>query len=214
MIIELDLFNSLSYGSGKKVLCKCDKCGTENKIIKQSILKQKGNTYTLCRKCRTKETGIMNTGIVRSEEHKRKTGIASKGRKPSQLHIDIARKRLTGETNPKWNPDRVAVQLNKKAQKECSQLIHSTLKRTTLKKINKSEIMLGYSKKQLLIHIESLFLEGMSWENRSLWHIDHKKSIKDFLKEGITDPKIINALSNLQPLWAKDNLSKGAKSII
>ena len=75
----------------------------------------------------------------------------------------------------------------------------------------KAESTLGYTYEQLKKHIESQFVEGMSWENRSDWHIDHIKPISVFLKEGIKDPAIINALSNLQPLWAKENLSKGAK---
>lgn len=74
----------------------------------------------------------------------------------------------------------------------------------------KTEALLGYTNEQLEQRIEFNFKDGMSWENRSEWHIDHKKPISRFIKQGITDPKIINALSNLQPLWAKDNLSKGA----
>ena len=74
----------------------------------------------------------------------------------------------------------------------------------------KYEKILGYTCRDLRRHIERQFQEGMSWDNRSEWHIDHIKPIKAFLDEGITDPAIINALSNLQPLWATDNLSKGA----
>ena len=73
----------------------------------------------------------------------------------------------------------------------------------------KGESLCGYTADELKLHIESLWLEGMSWDNRSDWHIDHIKSVKSFKDEGITDPKIVNALSNLQPLWAADNLKKG-----
>ena len=59
--------------------------------------------------------------------------------------------------------------------------------------------------------IESLFCEGMSWENRKEWHIDHIRPIKDFLDNGINDFDVINHPSNLQHLWAKDNLIKSAK---
>lgn len=51
----------------------------------------------------------------------------------------------------------------------------------------------------------------MNWSNRGEWHLDHKKPVSRFIKQGITDPSIINALSNLQPLWAHENLSKGNK---
>ncbi|HEI0663050.1 TPA: hypothetical protein SIF69_004123 [Escherichia coli] len=69
---------------------------------------------------------------------------------------------------------------------------------------------LGYTPEEMRKHIESLWLENMSWENYGEWHIDHIKSIKSFIDDGVTDIKIINALTNLQPLWAFDNLSKGA----
>lgn len=49
----------------------------------------------------------------------------------------------------------------------------------------------------------------MSWGNRHLWHIDHiipLASAKD-------EESIINLChyTNLQPLWKKDNQSKGSK---
>lgn len=69
----------------------------------------------------------------------------------------------------------------------------------------------GYTCNELRKHIESQFKEGMSWNNRSEWHIDHIKPISLFLKDGETDPKVINALSNLQPLWALENQSKSCK---
>jgi len=75
----------------------------------------------------------------------------------------------------------------------------------------KAEELFGYTIDQLAQRIECQFKDGMSWENRSEWHIDHKKPVARFIKQGITEPKIINALSNLQPLWAKDNVKKGSK---
>lgn len=74
-----------------------------------------------------------------------------------------------------------------------------------------SKKILGYSAKDLCAHLEAQFEPGMSWHNRSAWHIDHIKPVSAFIQEGITDPKIVNALSNLRPLWAKDNFAKGDK---
>ncbi|MFL1549751.1 hypothetical protein ACI77I_11695 [Pseudomonas sp. D47] len=71
--------------------------------------------------------------------------------------------------------------------------------------------VLGYCSQDLASHIESKFLEGMNWGNAGDWHVDHIKPIASFFKEGITDPAVINALSNLQPLWAEDNLRKGSR---
>lgn len=76
-----------------------------------------------------------------------------------------------------------------------------------------TETILGYSPADLVAHLEALFVEGMSWDNYGEWQIDHIKPIDAFVKEGVFDAKAINALSNLQPLWAKDNASKGNKYV-
>lgn len=68
---------------------------------------------------------------------------------------------------------------------------------------------LGYTQQQLKAHIEGLFVPGMAWENYGEWHIDHVRAISAFLADGVTDPAVINALPNLQPLWALENMSKG-----
>lgn len=90
-------------------------------------------------------------------------------------------------------------------------LLSRVLNLSDKKKTSRTFNMLGYGKDELRSWIEPMFLSGMNWGNHGEWHIDHIKPISLFIKEGITDPSIINALSNLQPLWAKDNLSKGAK---
>lgn len=71
--------------------------------------------------------------------------------------------------------------------------------------------VLGYTSEQLHAHLEALFTLGMRWSNYGSWQVDHIKPISAFLAEGVTDPKIVNALSNLQPLWQVQNGSKGSK---
>jgi hypothetical protein len=80
------------------------------------------------------------------------------------------------------------------------------------KKVRKdSEItkLLGCSVAFAKKHIESLFIGGMCWENRSKWHVDHiiplsfAKNMKEFC--------VLLHYTNLQPLWASDNIKKGKK---
>jgi len=68
--------------------------------------------------------------------------------------------------------------------------------------------LLGCSIEFCKLHLESKFLEGMSWENHGTWHIDHIRPISSFPIE-----ELYKAFhyTNLQPLWAIDNLTKGAK---
>lgn len=75
--------------------------------------------------------------------------------------------------------------------------------------------VLGYSKEELISHIITQFKEGMTLENYGKWHIDHIKPVSKFEFEKTSDKgfKECFALENLQPLWAKDNLKKGAKEM-
>jgi hypothetical protein len=70
---------------------------------------------------------------------------------------------------------------------------------------------LGCTLSELIPYIEQQFTEGMSWDNWSIdgWHLDHIKPLSLF---DLTDPeqyKQAAHYTNLQPLWAHDNLSKG-----
>jgi len=78
-------------------------------------------------------------------------------------------------------------------------LLSETLKRLSQKKEDETIKLLGYSANQLKEHITRLFTENMTWENYGEWHIDHIKPVSKFPKD--THPSIVNALSNLQPLW-------------
>lgn len=51
----------------------------------------------------------------------------------------------------------------------------------------------------------------MTWGNYGdLWQIDHIRPIASFAKAGVSDPKVVNALGNLQPLWSVENRKKWA----
>lgn len=69
---------------------------------------------------------------------------------------------------------------------------------------------LGCSLDDFKVYLETKFEPGMSWDNHGLdgWHIDHIQPLVNF---DLTDPeqvKIACGYTNLQPLWAKDNLQK------
>tara|TARA_R110000751_G_scaffold307640_1_gene430294 strand:+ start:135 stop:1178 length:1044 start_codon:yes stop_codon:yes gene_type:complete len=74
---------------------------------------------------------------------------------------------------------------------------------------------LGYSVDELRKHIERQFKRGMSWENYGKWHIDHIIALSCFDFTSTDDPafRAAWALSNLRPLWAKDNQAKSAKRL-
>jgi hypothetical protein len=76
-------------------------------------------------------------------------------------------------------------------------------------KNNTTGDMLGCSFKTAHDHIESQFTEGMSWANRSEWHIDHIMP----LVSATTEEELIKLChyTNLQPLWAEENIKKGGR---
>lgn len=99
----------------------------------------------------------------------------------------------------------------KRPSVKIAEFMRKCLYRIMERKTGKTSDLLEYSGHDLLIHIEIQFKKGMSWDNYGEWHIDHITPISIFIERGITDPKQINCLSNIRPVWAKDNLSKGAK---
>jgi len=71
--------------------------------------------------------------------------------------------------------------------------------------------LLGCTARQCNAHLESQFAVGMSWDNRAEWHIDHIRPCASFDLSLPEHQRACFHYSNLQPLWARDNLSKGAK---
>jgi hypothetical protein len=72
---------------------------------------------------------------------------------------------------------------------------------------------LGCTISELKFYLESQFQIGMSWENWSSkgWHIDHIRPLNSF---DLSDPEQVRIAchySNLQPLWASENIRKGDK---
>ena len=77
----------------------------------------------------------------------------------------------------------------------------------------KWEDLAGYSLKELMIHLERQFHDGMTWENADEWHVDHiiPLSSFSFYSYECDEFKAAWAITNLRPLWAKDNLEKSDK---
>lgn len=71
----------------------------------------------------------------------------------------------------------------------------------------------GCSISELIKYIESKFKSEMSWNNYGLfgWHLDHIKPLKSFNLKNKDEFLAAIHYSNIQPLWAAENLSKGCK---
>jgi hypothetical protein len=89
--------------------------------------------------------------------------------------------------------------------------LNSFLKIKNITKKNRTFEIVGCAPQFLKEHLEKQFKEGMSWENRNLWHIDHITP----LSSAQTEDELYKLChySNLQPLWAEDNLKKSNKIV-
>lgn len=87
-----------------------------------------------------------------------------------------------------------------------SHLMRQSLKSKGHTKKSRTSKILGCSAFEFYIHIERQFTKGMTWANRSEWHLDHIIPISS----AETEDEILslNNYLNLRPMWAKENLKK------
>lgn len=125
-----------------------------------------------------------------------------------------ARAKRFKDSNPEWHSTYAKVRRKTDIQFKLQDVIRRRL-RTSLGVIKGGITNLlktkGSTAYEIQIHLESLFKEGMTWNNHGEWHVDHVKPLKLF---DLTDPEeVLKAThySNLQPLWASENLKKGSR---
>lgn len=86
--------------------------------------------------------------------------------------------------------------------------IRTTIKNFKIQKKSRTFEMLGYEPIDLVRHLESLFIFGMTWKNYGEWHIDHIKPVSwhDIKSEG--DIKKCWSLKNLKPRWSTTKIAE------
>jgi len=101
--------------------------------------------------------------------------------------------------------DPVQVKLRKRLRKRIKNVLKGNPKSLSLTK------SLGCTYKELKLYLESLFQPGMTWQNYGKWHIDHIRPCASFDLSKPEEQLKCFHFSNLQPLWAEENLSKGKR---
>jgi len=148
-------------------------------------------------------------GRKRSDEFKEKISKTLKGRK----HTAESRKKMSkaqkGSNSSRWNPNREEVARNAAVYSLMVQYLNLPFRA----KVDTHEVIccLGYTKEDFVTVIEGKFYSDMGWKNRGRrkgkWNIHHILPISWFVKFNVTDPKILNALDNLKPLWRMEHTS-------
>ena len=190
---EID-FNLHSSGS-KYRRGYCKECEKEKNRIRRMSEEYKSRV----RNYRTKEERIKRLKKWNEEnpgksEESRKEWVKNNPEKVKQYR----------ENYKKNNPEKYKLSKNVRGR------IKNYMKIKNLTKENKTFDIVGCTPEKLKEHIESQFTEGMSWDNYGFygWHIDHIIPLSSAkTKEGLYE---LCHFSNLQPLWMKDNLSKGS----
>jgi len=80
-----------------------------------------------------------------------------------------------------------------------------------IRKASRTQTLLGCSYQEFKEYIETLFVDGMNWHNMGEWHIDHIRPLASFDLSDAEQQKQAFHYKNQQPLWAKENMKKGAK---
>jgi hypothetical protein len=206
---------------------KCTKCNIEKELSEYNKNKLYSDGHkTRCRECQKIESSIYR--------EKNKEKINEKSRIQYLLNPQIQKDRdLKWKTNnlesyqksnyergKKWeekNKDKRREYKNNYSTQKLKTDILFKLKRNVRIRINKflknkkdnSSDIVGCSYLYLKEHLEQNFKDNMSWDNYGEWHIDHIKPLSKF---DLTKPEEFKQAchyTNLQPLWAVDNLRKG-----
>jgi excinuclease UvrABC ATPase subunit len=229
---SLDEFavNSRNKTDGKCSKCKsCQKEYRDNnkhKIAKQNknyreknteLVKQKKSEYYFKNK---DEINAKHKKYREENDKAIKIGKKLEYQKNKKRYIERAKK--WREQNPDFNKTKkykdqrnktrkkrysedVLYKLGEKIRSWSIRITNAVKKNKSLKSIE----YLGCTLEEFKDHIESQWQEGMTWENHDLhgWHIDHIVPVNWFVKNS-DDPWQANHYTNLQPLWAIDNIKK------
>ena len=197
----------------------CTKCGIEKLLLEYNVCSRvKDGRKAECRECQrlgTKEYKLKNKEKIK--EYNSKWNSENKFYYQEYRKIwDVenydkvleTRKRFK-EKNPGYIND-----YNKQRKKEdilfrLKNNIRTSVNRYLKYKSKYTFDIVGCTPQFLKEHLESQFIDGMTWENRSEWHIDHIIPLSSAKTED--ELYMLCHYKNLQPLWAEDNLKKSNK---
>lgn len=165
--------------------------------------KTKDGLYNECKKCvksKAKLYHIENKTSI----YKRQKEYRLKNRE----YFNIKNKEWNNKTGygKKYQQDRLKNDSFFKFKNRLRTLIRLSISKQGYTKKSKCFEILGCDYEFLIKHLESLFIDGMNWNNYGKWHIDHIIPISSALTE--KDVIKLNHYTNLQPLWVIDNLKK------
>lgn len=186
----------------------CNKCKCTKEI--DSFGSSKSAPYgldSICKECRrnaASDRRKSNPERVKEIRRNSRNKHAEKSRESKKKWAEENKDHIRKYKREKYKNDPIY-----KMQLVCRQMVKRMFKSTGIKKCYKTQEVLGYNAKDLKLHIEKQFKEGMTWDNYGEWHIDHIIPISS--AKSLYDGIRLSQLENLQPLWAEENILKGDK---
>jgi hypothetical protein len=119
-----------------------------------------------------------------------------------------ARKKQSRESRRNWFNKRYGSDQVFAIRHSMRRTVATALKRAGFIKKQSSLKIVGCTPSELKRHIELQFLPGMSWLNRSEWHVDHIVPLSSAASE--EELLALCHFTNLRPIWAKENLKKSS----
>jgi hypothetical protein len=116
---------------------------------------------------------------------------------PTKLRI----RKSTNHNSDKIKEIIIQRKIRKQIRNRLAHRISNCLKSKFLKKMNFTEKIIGCKIQFFLGYLESKFTKGMTWENRSDWHIDHIIPCNQFNLIDIKEQYKCFHYTNLRPLW-------------
>ena len=172
-------------------------CTTCKQNKHHSLFERKGEQRPYrCKMCRNKyELDKRHANLEEYNKKKREDWIAHNEKRTASRRKNLQKRR---DEDPSYR-----VRMN----------MHVRLNQMVTRKVGKTMELAGCSLEDLMKHLESKFAEGMTWENYGIkgWHVDHIRPCASFDLEDPEEQKKCFHWSNLQPLWAVDNLKKSDK---
>lgn len=194
----------------------CSVCGIEKNI--KDFCQVKNKPSCRCKKCLSEYN---KTYYKNNQQKLKKQTQKFRNENPEYMKLWRANNRVKVQKQKRlWleqNRDLINKKERNKRKTNYAYKIKKNLRRRVNQVItrnNKSDSTLNLlccSVYELIQHLEKQFVHGMSWENYGEWHIDHIKPCASFDLSKKKQQKICFHYTNLQPLWAEDNLRKSDK---
>lgn len=169
----------------------------------QSVLLIKETLNRTCRHCSEKIRPMNKTGLCGKHYH------------DSWCKTDM--KPSTREKNRKASLISCALRAKERYKEEMEYRLLCNLRSrlyaasSGVQRLESTKELIGCSSSELKKYLEKQFASGMSWDNRSTWHIDHIIPCSSFDLTDLKQREKCFHYTNLQPLWAIDNMRKGSK---